>query len=383
MTEREKDQGHGCTLTSPGWVLRVPFLVPQTAVLGAGPAQGSILGHEATLTRDDPQMVLTLRGFRSEDDAGNFLPSARSLLSWATVSTGIGIKIEKEIGGRPTYSTDPLVARDNLNKNFGMALTDPVDGIVSGTLPTVFPADKHLRFERVSPVTSAQGYGAGQFLSALVAGAGHQSLATWHTDQRLQVALEAFSGSQFEMTPRVRFLLQITAVEALLEDEQQQQPILRLVDDLTARAQSHMRSLSTEHWGAVEALIQGVQRLKTRSISARFRSLVQWSLKVMNYPDETRLARRAKTLYGMRSKLVHTGEANVQHADCVDMKAIVKCVLEARMIHGSGGVERVMTQPTHEEIAARAYYRWLERQREGNAVADWLQAESDLWTERT
>jgi len=115
-----------------------------------------------------------------------------------------------------------------------------------------------------------------------------------------QVSASGFGGhgfglSRFERSPQARFLVLITAVEILANEQPRIQREVEFVDRC-------LRNLETQGLGGAQSLQGGLERLRKESIGAACRRLIRCSL-----GDEA--ARRFSRLYGARSRFVHMGRS--------------------------------------------------------------------------
>jgi hypothetical protein len=120
-------------------------------------------------------------------------------------------------------------------------------------------------------------------------------------EERLQLAMELYCSSFFDVTPRSRFLTLVTALEALLEKPSRSKLAVQLVEALQAKVAAS--AISTEEKDSIRG---SLERLKNESIGRAGKAMAQALLGKQEYGGVEAPA-FFTFCYNLRSQIVHQG----------------------------------------------------------------------------
>jgi len=269
---------------------RIRFLLPEDSAIDHDaetldiplPSGGQTLilrSVSKTSIGDSRELTIRGTGFPSEHEAyacGRRTKNAL-MLCGACLRTGFDVGKDKATSGVGK------VVRERA-REMGIRLLDDVHGL------SVFPEDKPVRFVSVS-ASVVIGKPATRFVKDF--GKAYE-ISPEFTDKQL-LAFELYSAAQFESSLRARFLALVIAVECLSSQAEQPQHVLDHVKELMRLTKESLEGPERK------ALIEGLGRLKTESISKSCRKLIDQYLG----PDAVKLFKRC---YDARSKIVHDGK---------------------------------------------------------------------------
>jgi Apea-like HEPN len=266
-------------LSADGNSVKLPTAGDKTLLLSAYPGPNAVFASTNRL-------VLTGGPYPSEAAAQDAALRAKYALSRWGIKTRAGIDFGRDKANMVFFK--PL--KDQHLQQTGNRLLEDVHGV------TVYETDPPANFGR-----SEAKYELGRALQPLLdAFADHYGSGATLTPKQ-HVAYELFSSSQFEWSPRSRFLMLVMAVEALLEPEPRDEKTL-----------AHVRSIIEATDKADIPRDQKASLLKTMSffgqdsIGQSYRKLIKRLLgdkkyREMNAKDFFNLC------YSMRSDIVHEG----------------------------------------------------------------------------
>ena len=272
-------------------------------------------------------LVLSARGFPSEESATESGARAKAALSMCGALLRIGIDVGRD--SSDFVPTDYL--REQVRRNTGKELHNDLHGL------TVYPEQPPAVLVHGS-VTPTVARSFKRFEKNLA-----QAYAATSQTPQLQLALELYARSHFETSIRTRFLSLINAVEAVAVQQTRSKKVSELVDEFTKLVQAAEVEPSNR-----QALLSSVARLKYESIGQACRRVVKVHLTNAVYAEKE-ADQFFKQCYGVRSKLLHEGD--VPHSTQVlrelvgDLDQLVADLLAAEAgVHPAG-----LTSPAVEE----------------------------------
>lgn len=294
----------------PPFGFRVRALVlrdrlPATDVGGSiemrfGDRRMSLAIEKGTSRRPD-HLVLKESGFVSEEAARSAGQKAKSALR----ATGVATDVSMDLGLDLASTGIGQIVKDMARDNMGVDLRGDVHGI--DVFDEAGPEVQYLRMEGEGSVTA----NLSEFVETLsrflesTSGAGE--------DERVKLASEIYMAGAFESTDRARFVTYITVLEILANRECRLQPAL----DVISAALRELEQRVDLDPDSEQSLRSGLLDLRTESISAGIRSLIE-SVDTSKLDLGGRSSRQfINECYGARSKLVHDG----QHPAGFDIRA--------------------------------------------------------------
>jgi hypothetical protein len=232
------------------------------------------------------------------------------------------------------YPDDPQIATENLSRSFGGSLSGPVNGLIDGSQPAVYPTEKLIRVLTLGDVTVKLTTPSSPVLASLAEGAAFRRSDQLFCDHRLRIALELYGAHFTESSSKARFLTLIMALEALATSCSRTQLVLDLMDQWRSQVEGllHNGDMSREDSESLQALSRELLFRKQDSLRRRIYNLVWSTLEQAGDKEAERLAAAVKRLYDLRSKLVHEGKLpeNLLSDSLAEAKQLVQRVLRAK-----------------------------------------------------
>jgi hypothetical protein len=315
------------------YTLRFPFRLPPDRKIEITETNSDLDSLTLSLEKQDTFYVLTIKGFPTEDRAKHYINNVWAGLMWVLLHQELSP--EAIIEPREViYTEDPCQAA----KNFGFK--DPVDGLIDGGSPAVYPTEKRL-------LTATGGQ-----VSVLVTTHEHDVLRFFRegtlfpesdkviADLKLRVAFELYGAYFTEFSGNAKFLTLVMALETLATGI----PRTKLIRDLLDKWKKDVTELKdriepeSDDADSLEAVSRELLFRKEDSIRRQIRNVVFTTLQVNGDEDAAEMGKRAVEVYDHRSTLVHEGklEPPVLGKATTDAKTIVQRVLRARFVQKAG-----------------------------------------------
>ncbi len=319
------------TPTGSDFTIRLPFSIPPGHDLTDIPCCAEIAGHDCQLKKHGGFFVLEVRGFNTEDAAKAFLSKLGTGLLWAAVKRGVALTFNLNIRS-VTYAQDPEQARQNLSRTLNLHIDKPVDGLGDASDTATYPSQKYIRWVSLGTPTVVVSSDPRQFLAAVSDGTALPDAELIPKDEKLRLAIDLYCLSQYEASQNARFLALVTSLEVLLPTKERPALIVGAIDQWIAQAKALMTEpkIEPDICRSLQALITGLDNLKSESITSRIREFIQDLLSAAGHEDAMKLAKKAADLYSKRSRLVHTGQADIGNGVSA-LEGIVRKILEAKM----------------------------------------------------
>lgn len=317
------------------YTLRFPFSLPVDHEIAVTEHTIELDAFTLFLKKQGRFYVLIINGFPTEDAANCYIKNIWAGLMWLLLHRDLSpdaILKPQEV----TYAEDPYKAAQNLTQGFGLNIDGPVDGLIDGSKPAVYPTDKVLRTITGGIPTVTQTSSADDVLNLLSEGVAFPGSSKVIEDAKLNVAFDLYGSYFTERSANARFLTLVMALEALAIGTKRTQLVLGLLEKWKVEAVELKNTLLPESEDAVslEGVIQQLLFRKEDSIRRQIRELVSTTLRANGDVDATEVARNAVRIYDLRSSLVHDGklEAKVLSKAISDVKDIVVRVLRAKFV---------------------------------------------------
>ncbi len=280
------------------------------ADIAGGPYVIKTVGN-VKLIAEASELILNSRGFDTEQAAWDAGRAAKAALLVTAAQLGIGIDAGRDtpIGVfHPEYL-------EELSEAQGMRVLNDVHGLVV--------------YDDAAETTFVSAHGKGSlakgghaFLTALASSIKKNLQLT----NRDSLSLELLSLSQFESSQRARFLTLVMAVEAQLELPERPPKSLALVDRFIAETRE---ADLEDNEGA--SILGALEWLRRKSIGQSAKSLIRSILGTAKFGGKTAASFFADC-YGLRSKIVHEGEAPAQVSDLgPELNRLVRELLLAKI----------------------------------------------------
>jgi len=241
--------------------------------------------HPRKINETD-HLVLTARGFSSEESAQEHGSRAKAALSLCGAVLRIGIDV-----GRDSSDFVPTnYWKEQVRQNTGKRLHNDLHGL------TIYPEQPPaiLVHGSFTPIVARC---FERFEKSLV-----RAHTTAAQTPRLQLALELYARSHFETSVRTRFLSLVNAVEALSVQQERSERACALVNQLAELVQA-----ADVEPGDRESMFSTVARMKRESIGQACRRTVESHLGKGLYGGK-QAGQFFRQCYDVRSDLLHEGD---------------------------------------------------------------------------
>jgi hypothetical protein len=317
------------------YILRFPFSLPPSQEIAVNEQTVELDSLNCSLKKQDMFYVLTISGFPTENNARYFINNVWAGLMWMLVHHGLSPVAVLE-PQRVSFTDDPYKVAQNLSKSFGLVIEGPVDGLIDGGQPAVYPTNKQLRTITMGNPTVILTSPAELVLQIFSEGATFPESAKVIDDAKLRVALELYGAYFRELSANAKFLTLVMAFEALSKGTSRTQLVLDLINKWKKEAEELLNTVERESDDAIslECVSRELLFRKDDSIRRQIRDLVTTTLKANGDEDAANIAKRTVEIYDLRSKLVHDGqiESKALSKASSDAKNIVERVLRARFV---------------------------------------------------
>ncbi len=231
--------------------------------------------------KDAKWLIMTARGFTSEQEARAFAHQLKASVELAAVTTRLGA----DCGTDKATSAISQAWRDELLKNAGMLVRNNIHGV------DVFEDDERLRFISMS----AQGdvlANPAPFLDGVVR---FHCRAVAQASKRTQEIILLLNFALMNTEPVAQIIFAISAVEMIGQDEQWSPQQKALITQLAAYAKQADNMPQDEAHEVADAISRNLHKL----------SLRQGVLRLLKSLDLNHLKNNWDDLYAQRSRLVH------------------------------------------------------------------------------
>lgn len=256
-------------------------------------------------------------------------------LKWVLLNANLAPSAAVELS-KVVYCEDPIAAAANLSRSFKANIEGPIDGLIDGSRPVVFPTDKKLRILTMGDTTITVGTPAVRVFQLLDEHSSFPAPEKPLGDSKLQVALELYSAYFSESSQNARFLTLVMALEALSSPIKRPESVLLLLKKWSGEVENAKSQLTgdDERLSALDSLSRELLFKQESSIRSQIRTLVFDALNSDGHADALETAKSAVKIYDHRSTLVHDGslDLKVLSAATSDAKIIVERVLRSRFL---------------------------------------------------
>lgn len=187
--------------------------------------------------------------------------------------------------------------------------------------------------------------------------------------RKQELAVELYTVSHLDESPRSRFLTLWTALESLLAPPQRSTEAQAVVDLLVATVAQSSLDETTKN-----SMKRTLEWLRGESIRQSGRKLASTLLSGRLY-DGKPPAKFFDDIYNLRNKIVHHGSKPAQILDVANTTAgFIRDLIKASIAAGPP------TAPSRDDVAITAYLRWKEREAlaQETAFDDWIVAEQHV-----
>jgi hypothetical protein len=317
------------------FTLRFPFDLPPGREISVTEESTSVGDLSFALKREDRFYVLTISGFPSEEEGERYINNVWAGLMWLLLYREISsnAKLEPQ---KVAYAEDPYEVASNLSKSFGLKIEDPVDALIDGERPAVYPSEKSIRIITGHPATTVITTPANDVLKFMSEGVSFPKSAIVIEDPKLRVALELYGAYFNEFSANARFLTLVMALEALASNVTRTPLVIELLDKWKKEVEELIQTVDnhSDDAASLEAVSRELIFRKEDSIRRQIRNVVLSTLADHGDQDAEQAAQNAVKIYDLRSTLVHDGilESQVLRTATSDAKEIVERVLRARFV---------------------------------------------------
>lgn len=292
-----------------------------------------------SLRKDNDFYVLTITELHSEEEAKEYINNVWAGFMWLLLHRNLSSNAVLE-PQEVAYAEDPYQAAANLSKSFGFKINGPVDGLIDGSSPAIYPSDKKLRTATLGTPTISTSDQASYVLKYLSEGVSFPMSTQVIQDRKLRVALDLYGAYFTEFTANAKFLTLVMALEALATGQKRPPLVVGLIEKWKTDANELLKTVnaSSDDAAALGSLCRELLFRKEDSIRSQIRNIVMTTLQGQGDEDAEKTATNAVKIYDLRSTLVHEGSLDRQTLikAITTAKDIVQRVLLARFIRSAG-----------------------------------------------
>lgn len=288
------------------YAIRIPIVVSKEAFFDFGEGFGFMCcGMKVEIARSYQQYTLTIRSFRTEDDAGVWLERFSSALSLIVFRYRIGLLFDRNPTPPTIYKeAHPIADGSMLATVPGLRVGMVINGSYIGDRTVIVPEHLHLIGTQMGRgILVGETIGGDQLAEAFDMALSRLGGTT--VPSRVQVAIDLYSASFFESSHSARFLALMTVLEFLCVPSKRPQPLLAILATLVSTVQSY-ESQYRELVGQsdFDSFIGSLRQLEERSIGSKIKTLLHDAFAGTEHEP---LIASFGNLYNIRSKLVHEG----------------------------------------------------------------------------
>jgi hypothetical protein len=224
------------------YTLRYPFSLPPGREIAVTDESANVGGISFALKKQDSFYVLTITGLKSEEEGERYIRNIWAGLMWLLLHRGISFNAQPE-SQKVAYADDPYEAANNFSKSFALQIQGPLDGLIDGARPAIYPSEKSLRTITAGQVTVVQSTSAKDVFDFLIEGVSFPGSARVIEDLKLRVALELYGAYFTEFSANARFLTLVMALEALASGVARTPLVVELLDKWKKEVENHMQTV--------------------------------------------------------------------------------------------------------------------------------------------
>ncbi len=277
--------------------------------------------------------MLNVTGLNSEYACHSFLSQLWSGFNWLLLKRGVAVEATLAFD-KVTYASNPDIAARNLERNFALPYTGPIDGLVNASLPSFYPSEKNIRFCSVGSPSVVVGTPVKDVFAFIKDGIDIRGNTPSADDTKLQLALDLFSAYWYEYSNKAKLLTLILALESLMDPPLRHEVVVQLLEKWKREVEDRKNEFppDSDESYALESLERELLFKKEGSLRRQVRSLVLKSLEFLGHDKPQEMAEKAVWVYDRRSELVHKGflPEPLLSKSTSTAKSIVELVLEAR-----------------------------------------------------
>jgi hypothetical protein len=316
------------------YTLQVPFQLGPTHALK--PADGNRIEFgefNLEIVENQGIQLLRISGFKTSGQAEEYFPRLRGALSWLIVRKKLSVRSTRAMQKVKLHEPH-LDVRGN--PNFGNMFQEKgwthVDGYVDHSPAVVIP--EHLRIMEFGTGSDrvTLGMPVPSFLQDLAEDLALPKPEGIAMDERFSLAIDLYAASLWEMSQRAQVVGLATCLEALITPRRVNEAALAQIEQLlevfdSARSGS---SDDDEQRRELDRMRSRLDGLKEESSSENLRNLAATHANAIG-ETTTDARRNMVSAYGIRSKLVHDGQASKEEIEkaATWLSKAVPAVLEA------------------------------------------------------
>jgi len=216
--------------------IRLPvFVSPGKEISSSGKesAEFAFEGYQAEIQRKGNLYVIIIRGFPSEQIAGDFLRKVGAGLIWADLRYHIGLRFTIEPTSIHFYDPPLEISDKSRNTNLMPKIEwTHMDGYYYGDNTVIVPEHKRLILTNTGSVNVIAGTGASILVQTVSEAMAYSNPERVFDEPKLKLACEVYSSAFFESSDNARFLTLVMVLEALCADIYAPDHIVTMVDEL-------------------------------------------------------------------------------------------------------------------------------------------------------
>jgi hypothetical protein len=319
------------------FTLRFPFQLQTGQEIddAKSPLTEYVDGLTVSFAKQGEFYIFKIDGFASEEEAKAYISEIELALLILTINKDIAFNAEMRFD-TVVYTDNPEEAGKNLSKSFGKIMKGPVDGLVNGNYPSVYPSNKRISTVTAGGLKVISSQPSTLFMNDFVGNLRAIRKKQPKIDAKLDLALDLFRASYYENSPQAKLLTLIMVIECLCPVENKSNLAMEFLSKWMDEIKAKMKSLDhdSDDFADLEALERELLFRKEKSISSRIRLFVGNILTKAGDPDVKAKVKRIMELYSIRSSLSHGKDVPITEIEVAanDARKIVKLILTAILL---------------------------------------------------
>jgi hypothetical protein len=291
-----------------------------------------------TLERQSHKYVLRVEGFKSEQEARDYVNHLWAAFAWLLVNANDGMPFNASLEfGHAYYPPDPKIAAENVAWAYGGTVKEGevIDVSMDGDLPSVYRTDQKIKRTFGGKVRFKRTRNVENFVSTL------EQLSTTDISSivkqpKLKLALELYNAFFYEKSDNAKFITLIMVLEALTTEPEKHKVALELIDKWREELNTERGkydSNTTQH-ESLTALERELLFRRKASLTSQIRVVVIDALDAEDSGKALDYAKQSVKSYNLRSTLVHEGSLspNLLSSTIEKTKIVVQEVLKAKLL---------------------------------------------------
>jgi hypothetical protein len=293
----------------------VPFVLsPGRDIAIEEPVSFPMLAYTAHLEKLHHLYAISVGPFPQPEQARKFIASIKASLMWLSLNYRVGISYPKDISDVELFDEPVRIADKGAFKELmKTAGWDVADGHYDADKIVVRPEHKKLSRWEMGNATVRLRIGTDNAIGCLGTAVDFPYLDQVHGSDKLQLAIELYGASSFELTENAKLITLVTSLESLVPNVEVsscvQHCLRETINLMKKKRDSYARESADRK--EVDQLLTRVGQLRFQSIGSALRTYVSTIVEgAGDLGDSDKVAARLRKVYDLRSRLLHEGIAD-------------------------------------------------------------------------